>query len=45
VLCPDKELNEMWFFFQLSVLKILDFATAMPAFFALIYEKVTAIKI
>jgi hypothetical protein len=23
VLCPDKELNEMWFCFQISALKIL----------------------
>ena len=39
VLCPDKELNEMLFFFQISALKILALATAMPAFFALIFEK------
>jgi hypothetical protein len=23
MLCPEKELNEMWFFFQISALKIL----------------------
>jgi hypothetical protein len=45
VLCPDKELNEMWFFFQISVLKILVVATATPAFFVLIFEKTTAIII
>ena len=28
VLCPDKELNEMLFFFQISALKILAVATA-----------------
>ena len=33
------------FFFQISALKILAVATAMPAFFALIFEKITAIII
>jgi len=45
VLCPDKELNEMWFFFQISVLKILAVAIATSAFFALIFKKITAIII
>ncbi|MBK9255404.1 MAG: hypothetical protein IPM42_07955 [Saprospiraceae bacterium] len=39
VLCPDKELNKMWFFFKISALKILAVATATPAFFALIFKK------
>ena len=43
--CQDKELNEMLFFFQISALKILAVATAMTAFFALIFEKITAIVI
>jgi len=45
VLCPDKELNEMWFSFQISAFKILTVATAMAAFFALIFKKITAIII
>jgi len=45
VLCQDKELNEMWFFFQISAFKILAVATAMSAFFALIFEKITLIII
>ena len=45
VLCPVKELNEMWFFFHISALKILAVATAMPAFFALIFEKIAPIII
>jgi hypothetical protein len=39
VLCQDKELNEMWFFFHISALKSLAVATATPVFFALIYKK------
>jgi len=45
VLSQDKELNELWFFFQISALKILAVATATPAFFALIFKKITAIII
>jgi len=45
VLFQDKELNEMWLFFQISALKIFAVATAMPAFFALTFEKITRIII
>jgi hypothetical protein len=45
VLCQEKELNEMWFFFQISALKILAVATAMPVFFALSFGKITVIII
>jgi hypothetical protein len=45
VLCPDKELNEMLFFFLISALRILAVAIAMAAFFALILEKIKAILI
>jgi len=30
VLYQEKELNKMWFFFQISALKILVVATALP---------------
>jgi len=39
VLCPDKELNEMWFFFQISALKSLAEPPVRLRFFALIFKK------
>ncbi len=39
VLCQQKDLNEMSFFFQISSLKILAIVTTMPVFFALIFKK------
>lgn len=45
MLCQDKELNKMLFFSPILALKILAIATAMPAFFALIFEKITDIII
>jgi hypothetical protein len=45
VLWQDNELHEMWLFFQISALKILAVATAMPVFFALTFEKIAHIII
>ncbi len=39
MLCQQKDLNEMSFFFLISSLKILAIVTTMPAFFALIFKK------
>ncbi|MCZ2100368.1 MAG: DUF4143 domain-containing protein [Chitinophagales bacterium] len=45
VLCPQKNFNEMSFFFQISSLKILVIVITMPAFFALVLKKITSIII
>jgi len=40
VLCQDKEQNNLRLFLNISALKSLAVATAMPTFFALIYSKI-----